>query len=138
MAATLLVGVLFLMSEPADSDSHPLRLYCAAGMRVPVEKIVAQYRSEFGVPVEIQYGGSNTLLNQLGVNRSSDADLFLAADDFYTTKAVDLGLADGILPIAYSVPVLAVPHGNPRGIQSLSDLLQSDLRIAMADPDQAA
>ncbi|MFV0445884.1 MAG: molybdate ABC transporter substrate-binding protein [Planctomycetaceae bacterium] len=135
----LMLGLLRRVNSTASATAIvPLRLYCAAGMRVPVEQIVAQYHTDYGVPVEIQYGGSNTLLNQLQVNRSADADLFLAADEFYLDKAIKLGLADDVIPIAYTIPVLAVPRGNPAGIKSLADLLRPDVRIAIADPDQAA
>lgn len=116
----------------------PLRLYCAAGMRVPVEKIVEQYKQEYHVPIEIQYGGSNTLLSQLEINQSADADLFLAAEDFYTQQAIARGLAREVMPIARTQPVLIVGVGNPKGIHAFSHLLRSDVRIALADPDQAA
>ncbi len=134
----LLVGALWRLSVPPRETARPLRLYCAAGMRVPVEQIIARYRQEYGVPIEIQYGGSNTLLNQLQVNRSEDADLYLAADDFFTEKARELGLAAETMPIAYTLPVVAVPSGNPRHIGTIHDLLREDVRVALADPDQAA
>ena len=136
--ALMLIASLSKLTTPSTDHAANLRLYCAAGMRVPVEEIVARYREEYGVNVEIQYGGSNTLLNQLQVNRASDADLYLAADDAYTAKAIELELAADALPIAYTVPVLAVPRDNPRQVKSLNDLLEPGLRIGMADPDQAA
>jgi molybdenum ABC transporter molybdate-binding protein len=130
--------MMFRVTSPAAQSTRPLRLYCAAGHRVPVERIIRAYRDEFGIAVEVQYGGSNTLLNQLQVNRSEDADLYLAADDTYTQKAIDLGLAREVLPIAYSVPVIAVPKGNPKGIDSVEDLWSEGVVVSMADPDQAA
>jgi molybdate transport system substrate-binding protein len=138
VTAAVMVALLQQISAPPAAAVRPLRLYCAAGMRVPVEKIAAAYQQEYGVPVEIQYGGSQTLLSQLQVNRSEDADLFLAADQFYADQAVDLGLTDASIPIAYTAPQLVVPHGNPRQIRALEDLLKPGVRIACADPDQAA
>lgn len=138
VAAIAMLAILQGLSTPPANVSRPLRLYCAAGFRAPVEAIVARYRQEYGVPVEIQYGGSQTLLSQLQVNRSADADLFLAADEFYTEQAQALGLTEAVIPVAYTVPLLVVPRGNPRQIRSLHDLLQPGLRIACADPDQAA
>jgi molybdate transport system substrate-binding protein len=134
----VLSAVLLRIAEPVAPEKRPLRLYCAAGMRVPVDQIVEQYEAEYGVPVEIQYGGSNTLLSQLEVNRSSDADLFLAADDFYTQLAVERGLAREVLPVAYTVPVVVIAKGNPKGIHALADLLRKDVKVSLADPDQAA
>lgn len=134
----LLMGGLWRLSVRSPERVQPLRLYCAAGMRVPVEQVVARYRQEYGVPVEIQYGGSNTLLNQLQVNRSEDADLYLAADDAFTDKAIELGLAAETLPIAYTLPVMAVAPGNPKRVSTVHDLLREDVRVALADPDQTA
>ncbi|MEZ6067514.1 MAG: substrate-binding domain-containing protein [Planctomycetaceae bacterium] len=138
VSAAGLTGGLMWLSQPISGANRPLRLYCAAGMRMAVEKIVAKYKAEYGVEIEIQYGGSNTLLSQLQVNNSEDADLYLAADDFYTAQAVELGLALDVYPIAYSGPVIAVPPGNPKQIRNIGDLLRPDVRVAMADPDQAA
>lgn len=138
VVGVVLTWMLQQLSTPHTPDLQPLRLYCAAGMRGPVERVVRQYRDEYGVPVEIQYGGSNTLLSQLQVNASEDADLFLAADDFYTDQAQELGLAREVFPLAYAVPVVAVQSGNPKGITTIRDLLRADVKVALADPDQAA
>ena len=62
-----------------------LLVYCAAGMRYPMEEIAAAYEHQFGVPVQLQYGGSNTLLNQLEVSRVGV--LYVAADTSYVELA---------------------------------------------------
>jgi molybdenum ABC transporter molybdate-binding protein len=138
VTSAVMIAMLRGIATPEATGVQTLRLYCAAGMRVPVEAIVARYTREFGRPVEIQYGGSQTLLSQLQVNRSEDADLFLAADEFYTDQAIELGISDATIPVAYTVPVLAVPRANPRQVQTLKDLLHQGVSIASADPDQAA
>lgn len=120
----------------ADHADGELMLYCAAGMRLPVEEIVADYQREYGTAVHVQYGGSNTLLGQIEVTRSGD--LFLAADDSYLQLAGDKGLVAETLPLARMQAVVGVPRGNPRGIDSLDDLLAEDLRLVVANPDQAA
>ncbi|MCA9074303.1 MAG: molybdate ABC transporter substrate-binding protein [Planctomycetaceae bacterium] len=121
-----------------SSDSNILTMYTAAGMRIAVEEIAEQYQQESGTSIDLQYGGSNTLLNQMQVNGFDTADLYLAADDFYTDKAVELGLAAEVLPIGHQRAVIAVRKENPRGIASLADLLKDGVSIASANPDQAA
>ncbi len=138
VAVVLLVGLMNRTTSQTDSDNVTIKLYCAAGMRVPIDEIARQYEQEYGATIEIQYGGSNTLLNQLQINRSESADLYLAADDFYTDKAVKLGLAAETIPIAYSSPVVAVPANNPKQIDSIQDLLKEDVVLSLADPDQTA
>jgi molybdate transport system substrate-binding protein len=140
--AIFLLGVLILMlallSVPTRAAGRRLVLYCAAGLRGPVAEIAAKYREEYGVAVEIQYGGSNTLLSQIAVNRGGPADLYLAGDDFYTDRARAQGLADETIPVAVMRPVIAVAKGNPKRIGGLGDLLREDVRVALGNPEQAA
>lgn len=107
-------------------------------MRIPVEEIAKDYEQKYNISVELHTRGSNTLLNQLQVNKFSHADLFLAADDFYTDKAVSDGLAVETLPIAHQRPVLAVRKDSVKQINSLEDLLQPGISVVVADPEQAA
>lgn len=140
-AVTLICVLIFLMRlgpENRDSDQDRLIVFAAAGMRVPMEEIARQYESEFGVTLEIQYNGSNTLLNQLQTDRFNEVDVYLAADDFYTTKAIELGLAMDTVPVAYQRPVIAVRRDSEQTINSFEDLLRDGVRVAVANPDQAA
>ena len=136
------VGVsAFLLSlgGPGQApEGQKLVMFCAAGIRVPVEEVAAEYEEKYGVHIELQYGGSNTLLNQIQVNKYGTSDLYLAADDFYTDKAHEAGLAKERLSIAYMRPVIAVAKGNPKNIQSIQDLLKDNVRVSMGSPDQAA
>ena len=123
-------------ADPKRASIEPLHLFCAAGMRLPVEEIRRSFEEETGIPVYVQYGGSNTLLNQMQVSRK--ADLYLAADKSYVQIAKDSGLIKEMLPIAMMEPVIAVPTGNPKNIQSIEDLLEGKIGIALGNPDQAA
>jgi molybdate transport system substrate-binding protein len=123
----------FLTEAPSN---QPLVVYCAAGVRRPVEEIARQYEEEFGVPVQLQYDGSQNLLNSIVQVRKGD--LYLPGDDSYLSKARADGLVRETLPLATMTPMLAVPTGNPQGITSLDDVFAKKLRIAQADPDAAA
>lgn len=120
----------------SSSSGGELLMYCAAGMRVPVEKIAAQYEQEYGVPVNLQYGGSNTLLSQIEVAKTGD--IYLAADESYMEMATERGLLNETFPIAKMRLVIAVKQGNPKGIKSVDDLLRDDVKTALGNPDQAA
>ncbi len=120
-----------------DSDSSAgLFMYCAAGLRAPVEEIVADYKQEYGVDVQLQYGGSNTLLSQAEVSKIGD--LYLAADTSYTDRAVEKGLVKETIPLAVMHLVIVVAKGNPKDIRGVEDLLRDDVRTALGNPDQAA
>lgn len=136
--ALLAVLVGFLRWETrstATRGAAPLRVYCAAALRHPLEEIVAQYEREYGVAAAVQYGGSNTLLSQIAVSRVGD--VFLAADDAFVRRGQAQGLLAEAIPLATMYPVIAVRRGGPRRVSSLADLLRPDVRVACANPDAA-
>ena len=138
-SVVVLVVLMVLMFRPEPSrvrGSKPLVLFCAAGMRMPIEAIRQQFEEEVGIRIDVQYGGSNTLLSQLEI--SNMADLFLAADDIYVEQARERGLVREILPVARMVPVIIVQKDNPREIEGVDDLLKPGTRVALGSPDQAA
>lgn len=124
--------VLFRPGAGPAAPSGPLLVYCAAGLRQPVEAIVKAY----GGNVQLQFGGSNTLLANAELTKKGD--LFIPADDSYLEMARSKGLAAESVPLARQGPVLAVAKGNPKGIRSVADLLRKDVRLAQANPDAAA
>ena len=127
------------VSRTRQAQQPPrLLIYAAAGLRGPAEKIAASYETEYGIGVDLQFGGSNTLLNQMQVNKFETADLFLAADDYYTAKAVADGLAAEVLPVAQQRPVIAVRNDSVLQIGSIRDLLAPAIKISVTDPEQAA
>jgi molybdenum ABC transporter molybdate-binding protein len=142
LAAGLAVAVLvFLLKTGGPGQGRHadhLTMFCAAGVRPAVEAIRRQYEEESGVRVEVQYGGSNTLLNQIEIDKFSTADLYLAADEFYTRLARDKGLAAEELPIAHMRPVIAVHRDSEQQIRTLDDLLSDDVTLVVANPEQAA
>ena len=132
-----ILGALLLRSDKAPSSSGSrLVFFCAAGMRLPIEAILAEYEKECDVRVEVQYGGSNTLLSQLQVSRA--ADVYLAADEYYTQLAREKGLIRETIPVATMAPVIVVQPGNPKGIASIDDLLGNDTSVVLGNPGQAA
>jgi molybdenum ABC transporter molybdate-binding protein len=113
-----------------------LVFYCAAGIKPPVERIAKAYEEEYGIPVQLQYGGSGTLLSNLAVSRRGD--LYLAGDQSYIQIALEKNLLAESIPLAYMTPVIAVQKGNPKNMQSLRDLLREDVKVAMGSPDAAS
>ncbi|MBI2421684.1 MAG: molybdate ABC transporter substrate-binding protein [Candidatus Hydrogenedentes bacterium] len=131
------LGALLVVQRPTVNDSGAaLMMYCAAGMTKPVEEIVAQYKAEYGVEVQLQFGGSGTLLSNIEV--AQQGDLFLAADATYIDIAREKELLDESMEIARLRPVLVVAKGNPHQVKSPQDLLSGALRISLANPDAAS
>jgi len=135
------VATVFLLWDPSKlfekkEEPQPLVVYCAAGLQLPVEEIARDYERECGVQVQLQYGGSETLLANLEV--SKQGDLYLPADTSYLDKGHDKGLIDEQLKVGDMHPVIVVKKGNPLKIQTVKDLLRDDVRLALANAKAAA
>lgn len=141
-SVALLAGLVGLLAwDPEkwfarESPTEPLVVYCAAGIRGPVEAVAKEYEAAYGVPVQIQYGGSQTLL--AGIEVSRRGDLYVPADDSYLQAARDKNLIDETIPLARMHPVLVVRRGNPRNLRTLDDVLKPDVRVAQGNPDATA
>ncbi len=124
-------------NDTTGSSQKDLVLFCAAGVKPPVADAAAKYAKErFGITINIQYGGSGTLLSNLKVAKIGD--LYLAADSSYQDIAKEAGLVKEVIPLAKIRPVIAVAKGNPKNIKNLDDLLKDDIKIALANPEAAS
>ena len=138
-AAVVVLCVLLLRqrSDRALSSARaPLEVFCAAALKGPVEAVAREYEKEFGVPVQLSFGASQTLLTSLEVARRGD--LYLPADDSFLQLARSKGLIAECIPLARLHAVVAVAQGNPHRLRSLADLLRSEVRLGQANPDAAA
>lgn len=137
LLAALLGGVAYYQHRTAPRAETPtLTVYCAAGLKKPVEAIAQAYQKDTGTEVRLQYGGSGTLLSQLRV--AQQGDLFIAADDGALADARKAGVIREVLPLAKQHPVIAVRTGNPKNIRAIADLLRDDVKVALANPEAAS
>jgi len=147
VATLLLLGLLVagLVERPSrrvatetgalSAELSPM-IYCAASNRGVMEAVRADYEKEFGIPVQVQYGASQTLLASLEVSKSGD--LYLPADDSFLTAARERNLIVDDFALADMKAVVAVPKGNPKQIAKLDDLLRDEIRVAQGSPEATA
>ena len=141
LASIALVGLLVLGNPKRKASKQVVRtiqLLAAAGLREPIQEIASRYEAECGVKVDIQFGGSNSLLSQIKVDRLSSPDLLLVADESYTQQAVESNLAKEVLAIAVQRPCIIVQKDSTIQIRSLDDLMIPGRRLSIGNPDQAA
>jgi molybdenum ABC transporter molybdate-binding protein len=136
LAVALVIGLYLLQRPNPGKPAEQLVVYCAAGLKPPVEQIARDYEQASGTRVELQYGGSGTLLSNLRV--AARGDLFIAADESYLDLARTNHLVAETIPLARMTPVIGVRKGNPKQIRSLEDLLRKDVDVALANPEAAA
>lgn len=135
LALGVLVGLLFRSTDDGK-QTKTLTLYCAAGIRRPVQKTIDNYAREYGVQVQANYQGSGTLLSLIKTGQTGD--LYLAADKSYVDLARKAGLLMEAIPLARQKPVIAVQKGNPKGISSIESLLADDVTLAIGNPEAAS
>jgi molybdate transport system substrate-binding protein len=124
-----------LVSDRPDATAR-LTVFCAAGLKKPVEEAALAFERETGVAVALQYGGTGTLLSQLAIARAGD--LFIAADEGALGDARRRDLVREVFPLVRQTPVIAVREGNPLGIRAIDDLARPDVRTALANPEAAS
>jgi molybdate transport system substrate-binding protein len=123
-------------ASQGDSKIAEISLFCAASNQAVMEEIRRAYEAETGRRVVIQYGSSQSLLSQIEV--SGTGDLYLPADDSFLAMGREKKLIAESIEIATMNCGIVVPKGNPKGIDELSDLFATDLRLVQANPDAAA
>ena len=120
----------------SENEKHSLLLYCGAGIRPPVEKIVETFSREHGIEIHTDFAGSETLLSKISL--SHKGDLYLPGDKRYVDQAKEKGYIIDQKPIFYFVPTILVQKGNPHDINSLQDLIKPGIQIGLGDPQACA
>ncbi|MFH0919754.1 MAG: substrate-binding domain-containing protein [Fibrobacterota bacterium] len=135
LGAVLMVAAPAAPISPAE-PSQSIFVYCAAGMRKPVEELSKEFESRKGVRVELTYDGSNKLLGQIKLTRKGD--VYIAGDADYIDMARKESLAGETRTLCWFVPVIMVKKGNPLKIRTLADLTRPGVRLGQGDDRAAA
>ena len=124
------------LAPSAAEKPQSLMVYCGAGMRKPMNEIGPLFEERYGVPIVYNYAGSGHLLNQIELAQMGD--VYQPGAMYYFDIAKENSFIDYEKLVAYHVPVIAVPKGNPANITCLDDLTKPGVRLAMGDPEACA
>ena len=116
--------------------SGTLLVYSGAGIRKPMDEIGSLFKERYGIEVKYNYAGSNTLLSQMELYQRGD--VYQPGATYYFNIAKEKGFIGYGKFVAYHVPVIAVPKGNPANIACLDDLTKPGVRVAFGDPKACA
>ncbi|MEZ3160521.1 molybdate ABC transporter substrate-binding protein [Microbacterium sp. BWT-B31] len=122
-------------TEAAPALEGELTVFAAASLKNAFDELAAAFETHNpGVDVlPIVYDGSSTLVTQL--TEGAQADVFASADEKNMQKAVDAGLALDPRPFATNTLVVAMPKGNPGGVEDLSDLADDSVTVVLCAPE---
>ena len=140
--------------DPQTEQAEPVELivFAAASMKETMTQIVEMYKSVAPeVTVTYNFDSSGTLLKQ--IKEGADCDLFISAaptqmnaldgsligDTEKNPDGLDLIVTDSRVNLLENKVTLAVPEGNPKGIESfdqLAELLKGgEVLLAMGNSD---
>ncbi|MDO6491770.1 MULTISPECIES: molybdate ABC transporter substrate-binding protein [unclassified Cellulophaga] len=111
-------------------------MYCAAAVKPALEEVAKVYYKETGVQIDLQYGGSGTLLSNLRI--AKQGDLYLSADASYMQQAIKYNLIKESKPLVVITPVLAVAENNPKQISNITEVCKEGIKFGIANPDAAS
>lgn len=111
-----------------------ITVFCGSASKPAMTEIAALFEKETGVEVHLQFGGSGTLLAQIELSRTGE--IYLPGSPDYILKGLrkELLLEGTDRIIAYLVPGIITPAGNPANITSLEDLGRPGTRVALGNP----
>lgn len=123
-----------LNSKTANQEKTVL-VFAGSVSKPPLEEIAKVFAKRTGIKIELNFGGSGTLLSQMMISRKGD--VYLPASQDYIDKANRAGIiklrSEKI--VAYLTPAILVQKGNPRRIKSLADLAKPGIKVGIASPD---
>ena len=127
-------------SEPATATTPALEgsitVFAAASLKATFTELADEFEAANpGVTVELNFAGSSDLVTQ--ITEGAPADVFASADEKNMAKLTDAGLADADAPVNFATNVLeiAVPPGNPAGIETFADLANPDVKTVVCAPE---
>ena len=132
--ATAVAGSVAGCGSEESPDSVTLTVYAASSLKGAFEELGERFEDAHdGVEVEFNFAGSADLVAQ--IQQGAPADLVATADLANMEKlAGDDLLASPAEAFATNTLTIAVPDGNPAGIDSLDDLARKGVHLVVCAP----
>jgi len=111
-----------------------LKLMSGAMLRPAIEETIADFERREGVSVTRVYNGCGILVAAMRAGERPDA--YFACDSSFMKQVSDLFLDS--TDVSQNQLVILVHKGNPRGVHSLGDLGQKDLKVGVGHEKQCA
>jgi len=133
----VLVGLLILIATGgcAKGGQKTITAFCGSASKPAIEEAAKVFEQGTGIKVYLNFSGSGTMLSQMKLSRSGD--LYIPGSPDYMVMAEHDGVVEpeSVKIISYLVPAILVQHGNPKNIQSLSDLAKPGIEVGIGNPE---
>lgn len=121
-------------SSSATAPKTSLIAFVGAASKPPTTEAKEAFEKRHpDIVVDITFGGSGTLLNQMTLEEIGD--IYMPGSDDYMDKAEEKRavVTETRSIAAYLVPAICVQEGNPKGIHSLADLARGGVTVGLAE-----
>jgi molybdate transport system substrate-binding protein len=123
-------------TAPTDGLAGDIHVAAAASLTEAFDELAQVFEDDHpGVTVTPEYGPSSGLSD--GILEGQPADVYASADEANMAKLVDGGAVkrSAVEVFARNRPEIAVPAGNPGGVQGLDDFARDDLDVGLCAAD---
>lgn len=135
MVLVLAVMVLLMaFGGCAQGEQKTITAFCGSASKPAMEEAAQAFKETTGIKVYLNFSGSGTVLSQMKISKSGD--LYIPGSPDYMVIAEEDGVVEpeSVKIVSYLVPAILVQGGNPKNIQSLSDLAGPGIEIGIGNP----
>ena len=118
----------------ASLSGKEISVFAGSASKPALDEAADVFGKQTGVKVYLTYGGSGTVLSQMELSKTGD--LYIPGSPDYLVKAESKKITDPTTTkiVAYLIPAINVQSGNPKNIQSLSDLAKPGIKVGIGNP----
>ncbi len=112
-------------------QGQSLMVHSGAGLSKAMDEMGQAFEKNYGAKVNFNYAGCAQLLSQMEINKQGDVFVGGSLNDMEIAQ--QKGFTDKYVEVAYHIPAIAVPKGNPAGITGLADLAKPGVKLILGD-----
>ncbi|MBU0996094.1 MAG: molybdate ABC transporter substrate-binding protein [Proteobacteria bacterium] len=121
--------------ENGFAEMQSITVFCGSANKPAMEEIAAKFKEDKNVEVNMIFGGSGTLLSQIELSKKGEIYLPGSPDYIIIAEKKKLIIENSDQIVAYLVPAIITPAGNPANIHTLEDLTRPGLRLGIGNPE---
>ncbi len=128
----ILLSAFGCSKEPGGKE---ILVFCGSANKPAMEEIAPLFEKETGTKVNLIFGGSGTLLSQIELSQKGEIYLPGSPDYIIIGERKELLLPENDRIVAYLIPAIITPSGNPAGVGSLDDLARPGVKVGIGNPE---
>jgi len=113
-------------------NKEVLHVYSSGAVAPPIKKCAVEFKAKFRTEFEFTVGKPERLIS--GITESRKGDIVTCGAEFILDDAQERGLIfkDTRRSVGFRKSAILVPMGNPKKIQSMSDLTREGVKVGIS------